>query len=240
MAQRPAQRVLTLIGVAHPCPRPCKTDRLRRGSLGRSAGRGSARRYDHCCRVVGMMSDSAGPVNRRCVGPGRCDPGRWPGDARSRSGGPGRWGLGSVVRGGVPRPASGLATRDPGPSVWRRAIRAWRSGDARPGLGAPCRLLDRRLFLNEGCCQASWDGEAYRVWPVRLAVRARAGAQPTWPPRLTRHNSGTASSAATGPGGVPPPKGRPPSDARSWASSQPDKSGPTGTMPLGLMSWWTR
>lgn len=47
---------------------------------------------------------------------------------------------------------------------------------------------------------------------------------------------GTASSAGTGPGGAPSPKGRPPSSSRWCGASQPDRSGPSGTMRLGLMS----
>ncbi len=45
---------------------------------------------------------------------------------------------------------------------------------------------------------------------------------------------------AGGGGGVPSPNGRPPSWSRWWGVSQFARSGPTGTMPLGLMSRCTR
>jgi MFS family permease len=47
--------------------------------------------------------------------------------------------------------------------------------------------------------------------------------------------AGTASAGGGGGGGVPPPNGRPPSASRPCGSSQPARSGPSGTIPVGLM-----
>ena len=47
---------------------------------------------------------------------------------------------------------------------------------------------------------------------------------------------GTTSSAGGGPGGVPSPNGRPPSCSRPCGVSQPRRSGPLGTIWVGLMS----
>lgn len=52
-------------------------------------------------------------------------------------------------------------------------------------------------------------------------------------------STGTSSSGRTGPGGVPSPKGRPPSSSRWCGVSQPARSGPLGTICVGLMSLWT-
>jgi hypothetical protein len=49
-------------------------------------------------------------------------------------------------------------------------------------------------------------------------------------------SAGTTSGSASGPGSHPAPNGRPPSASRPCGVSQPDRSGPTGTMPVGLMS----
>jgi len=49
-------------------------------------------------------------------------------------------------------------------------------------------------------------------------------------------SAGTVSVSASGPGSHPAPNGRPPIASRPWAVSQPERSGPAGTMPVGLMS----
>lgn len=49
----------------------------------------------------------------------------------------------------------------------------------------------------------------------------------------------TFSSSRTAAGGVPIPNGRPPSSSRPCALIQPDRSGPLGTICVGLMSSWT-
>jgi hypothetical protein len=49
-------------------------------------------------------------------------------------------------------------------------------------------------------------------------------------------SAGTTSGSASGPGSHPAPNGRPPSASRPCGVSQPDRSGPAGTMPVGLMS----
>ncbi len=52
-------------------------------------------------------------------------------------------------------------------------------------------------------------------------------------------SSGTTSAGTGGGGGVPSPKGRPPSDSRPWGVSQLARFGPLGTIRVGLMSVWT-
>ena len=47
---------------------------------------------------------------------------------------------------------------------------------------------------------------------------------------------GTRSPSTGGPGGPPFPKGLPPKASRPCGVSQPDRSGPLGTMRVGLMS----
>ena len=51
--------------------------------------------------------------------------------------------------------------------------------------------------------------------------------------------TGTRSPSATGPGGVPLPKGRPPIASRPCSLSKPSREGPTGTMPVGFTCEWT-
>lgn len=51
--------------------------------------------------------------------------------------------------------------------------------------------------------------------------------------------AGTCSPTTTGPGGLPSPKGRPPSSSRKCGVAHPVRSGPIGTIPVGLMSVWT-
>ena len=46
---------------------------------------------------------------------------------------------------------------------------------------------------------------------------------------------GTRSDSGGGPGGVPSPNGRPPSSSRPCGVSQLRRSGPAGTIPVGLM-----
>lgn len=50
---------------------------------------------------------------------------------------------------------------------------------------------------------------------------------------------GTCSPGKGKPGGVPSPKGRPPSASRPWGSSQLAKSGPAGTIWVGFTEVWT-
>jgi len=57
--------------------------------------------------------------------------------------------------------------------------------------------------------------------------------------RTAPWSGGTTSSGCGGGGGVPSPNGRPPSRSRPCSVSQPHRSGPAGTMPVGLMSLWT-
>jgi hypothetical protein len=85
-----------------------------------------------------------------------------------------------------------------------------------------------------------WDGaRCARV--SQRGTRTGSQARATRPsrPMCGLWSAGTLSDSGGGPGGVPSPKGRPPRDSRPCGVAQPDRSGPAGTTPVGLMSRWT-
>jgi hypothetical protein len=139
-------------------------------------------------------------------------------------------GIVTAIGGGILRDVVIGATPPPGFADWRYlavagagALIAFLFGYKMSRLSVPINILDAAglsLFAVTGASKAL----ALGLGPVPAAQAAAPC--PT----------GTSSPAATGPGGVPSPKGRPPNASRPCGVSQPDVSGPSGTIPVGLMS----
>lgn len=121
-------------------------------------------------------------------------------------------------------------------------------GHRQPTWSAPFHAL-RGVSLDPAKCDLSDHGGAPGIGLARLlrALAPRKSNEPAEPraelgeARYSGYSGfgvcpgGTVSSGGGGGGGVPSPKGRPPRPSRSWVLSQPASSGPTGTMPVGLM-----
>jgi hypothetical protein len=100
----------------------------------------------------------------------------------------------------------------------------WRS--SAHGAAAPCFGSTRAL--------AGHDGRSGRRPPsAKYGRRAGDGEAHAASGVCAR---GTVSPGDGGPGGVPSPNGRPARASRPCGLSHPDRSGPAGTMPVGLMS----
>jgi len=120
----------------------------------------------------------------------------------------------------------------------RRCLDRWTRSDA----SVPCcgdrSALDRRV---PGFLVPTGAHPLSTVATAPGGPRPRAACVPAQPTasRAGSCSRGTRSPGVTGPGGVPSPKGRPPSSSRKCGVAQPVRSGPRGTMPVGLMSVWT-
>jgi len=126
------------------------------------------------------------------------------------------------------RTSDRLAAGDPARGT-RRSSRSW------PGSASSPRSCGRWRSRSAWSSRRSWHPDPGRSPRRRrpdgsaAAQPARAGVSGLWP-------AGTDSCGLTGPGAVPSPNGRPPSESRPCGVSHPDRSGPAGTIPVGLMS----